>query len=125
VGRPAIITRDVQGLSAHELLARVFRTLGDANRLRILELLSAVGERTQSQLVAELGLAQSRASEHLACLVWCGFVQSERQGREVYYRLAGPDALAMIGVARAYMSENACELGSCTTLGQDLDKAPR
>jgi DNA-binding transcriptional ArsR family regulator len=120
VGRPAIITRDVQGLSEHELLARVFRTLGDANRLRILEQLSAKGERTQSQLVAELGLAQSRASEHLSCLVWCGFVQSERQGREVLYRLAGPDAMTMVGLARAFVSENAGALGSCATLSQEL-----
>lgn len=120
MGRPAIITRDVHNLSAHELLARVFRTLGDANRLRILEKLSERGELTQSQLVTELGLAQSRASEHLACLVWCGFVQSEKKGREVLYKLAGPDAMTMVGMGRTFMSDNAGALGSCSTLDREV-----
>jgi DNA-binding transcriptional ArsR family regulator len=116
VGRPAIITRDAQMLPTHELLARVFRTLGDASRLRIVEALTREGEMSQSRLIAELGLAQSRASEHLACLAWCGFVETSRRGREVIYRIAGTEAMSLLDMARTFMAQNESALGSCATL---------
>src|SRR5439155_9818419 len=70
-----------------EALSRYFRVLGDPTRLRIVEAL--VGrERTVSELVELLGAPQSRISNHLACLRWCRFVESERRGRSVVYRIS-------------------------------------
>ncbi|MFN2504505.1 MAG: metalloregulator ArsR/SmtB family transcription factor [Acidimicrobiales bacterium] len=64
-----------------ELLARLFRPLGDAPRLRVLELLLEEGELHQMEMVRRLGATQDRVSEHMSCLVWCGFVQSRTEGR--------------------------------------------
>jgi len=67
--------------------ARFFRVLGDPTRLHILELLGEQ-ERTVGELVSAVGQSQPRVSTHLACLRHCGFVDSERRGKEIVYRLA-------------------------------------
>jgi DNA-binding transcriptional ArsR family regulator len=121
MARPAIIADDVTGLPPHELFARVFRTLGDASRIRMVEALARNGEMSQSDLVAELGLTQSRASEHLACLSWCGFIETERRGRGVVYRLTGGHATELVAMARRFVAENASALGSCAALNRAPD----
>ncbi len=116
MGRPAIVTRESAALPEHELLARVFRTLGDATRLRLLETLLEVGEAHQNQLVDAVGARQPRVSEHLACLVWCGLVGVERQGRSVSYRIRDHRAERFIALAREFLTENALAVGCCTVL---------
>lgn len=119
MGRPMIIAADGQRLTADELLARAFRVLGDATRLRVLQILTRDGEMSQSQLVNALGLAQSRASEHLACLAWCGFVTTSRRGREVVYTIAGSEIMSLIEDARRFMAQHESALTSCATLDSE------
>jgi DNA-binding transcriptional ArsR family regulator len=116
VGRPGIVTPEPIALPEHELLARVFRTLGDATRLRLLEILVERGEANQSELVDAVDAPQPRVSEHLGCLAWCGFVTSERDGRTVTYRVIDPRAERFIALAREFLTENAVAVGCCTTL---------
>lgn len=56
-----------------EVAAKLYRGLGDPTRLRIVLALLA-GERRIVDLVAEVGLAQSTVSAHVACLGDCGRV---------------------------------------------------
>jgi ArsR family transcriptional regulator, cadmium/lead-responsive transcriptional repressor len=118
MARPAIMTSKPMALPEHELLARVFRTLSDPSRLRMLELLVEQGEMTQSELIDQVGVVQSRASEHLACLVWCGFVESERSGRSVRYQVVDDRAIEFLHLARTFLSDNATALGSCSVLAE-------
>src|SRR5438093_9429782 len=67
--------------------ARYFRVLGDATRLMIIGALID-GDRTVGELVDLVGQAQPRISTHLACLRHCGFVTTERRGKEAVYGLA-------------------------------------
>src|SRR6266705_5597319 len=67
--------------------ARFFRVLGDPTRLHILELLDG-RDLTVSELVTAVGQPQPRVSTHLACLRHCGFVNTERRGKEIVYSLA-------------------------------------
>ena len=70
-----------------EVAAKLYRGLGDPTRLRIgLALLD--GERRVVDLVAEVGLAQSTVSAHLACLRDCGLLTLRPVGRQSYYGLA-------------------------------------
>src|ERR687886_21741 len=89
-----------------DLVAKYFRVLGERTRLRIIELVRK-GERPVGELAAELGEPQPKVSNHLACLRWCGFVETRRAHRSVYYRLADPRVADVIELARALLHENA------------------
>lgn len=98
--------------------ARFFRVLGDSTRLAIVELLLE-RPRTVSELVDVLECPQSRVSNHLACLRWCEFVDAERQGRQVTYRLRDPRIRTLIGAARSIAAEHGEHLASCRRIGPD------
>src|SRR5213594_2567241 len=89
-----------------DLLAKYFRVLGDRTRLRVLELV-AERERSVGELVALLDEPQTKVSNHLACLRWCGFVATRREHRTIHYRLADERVTAVIDLARELLHDNA------------------
>lgn len=111
MGRPAIMTDGPEQLPEHELLARVFRALGDATRLRLLDVLSEGGGATQSELMARVGATQSRTSEHLTCLRWCGLVEARREGRAIRYAISDTHGPEMLRLARSFMAGNPLAVG--------------
>jgi len=69
-------------------LVEITKALGDENRLRILHAL--IGrELCVCQIVALLDIAASTVSQHIAVLRHARLVESRKDGRWVYYRLAG------------------------------------
>lgn len=72
-----------------EEIAKRLKALSDPTRLRILRLLDH-GELCVCNVMAALGLPQSRVSRHLAYLDNSGWVSGKRKGKWVYYRLAEP-----------------------------------
>src|SRR5688500_17220196 len=99
-----------------EITAKFFHGLSDLTRLRIVELLLEQGERNVSELVAALGQPQSRVSNHLACLRWCGYVDSRRAGKFVYYRVADPRVGQLVALARGVIADHAAAILSCTRM---------
>lgn len=83
---------------APEMPLAWFKALADATRLRLVRILSrqelAVGE-----VVAVLGMGQSRVSRHLGILVGCGLLVSRRDGAWTFYRTA-PDGPAAAFLAK-------------------------
>ena len=75
---------------AAEELQKVFKTLADPTRLRILRLLEQE-ELIVGELMNILGMAQSRVSRHLAILREAGLLLDRRDGTFVAYRLVLPD----------------------------------
>lgn len=116
MGRPGIVTSEPIALPEHELLSRVFRTLGDATRLQLLEVLLEVGQATQTELLDRVDVSQPRVSEHLGCLAWCGFIVAERQGRTVRYRLIDDRTPQFLELARSFLHGNEAAVGCCTVL---------
>ncbi len=98
-----------------QLVAKYFRAFGDPTRLHILELL-AQSELSVGEIVERVGTSQPRTSAHLACLRWCGFVDTRREHRTVYYRLADERARAMLDLARAMLADNAEHVAACRTI---------
>jgi ArsR family transcriptional regulator len=108
-----------QGLAPEpEALSRYFRVLGDPTRLRIIEALLDQ-ERTVSDLVEILQVPRSRISNHLACLGWCRFVTSERQGRSVVYRTTEKRISRILDLAASLAEPNCDHLMSCSRIGPD------
>jgi DNA-binding transcriptional ArsR family regulator len=96
-----------------DLVAKYFRALGDPTRLRILELLQADGELSAGELTRRLAQPQPKVSNHLACLRWCGFVQTRRAHRVVYYRLADERVAAIVQLAEGLLADNAEHVAAC------------
>lgn len=77
------LTRVSDALTGDDLL-EALRALGDANRLRILDLLGG-GQLYAQEIVGRLGIAQSAVSRHLSQLERAGLVQVEpRRGMKYY-----------------------------------------
>lgn len=70
-------------------LQKIFKTLSDPTRLRILRLIEAE-ELMVQELMAVLGMAQSRVSRHLAILREASLLHDRRDGTYVFYRFAAP-----------------------------------
>jgi DNA-binding transcriptional ArsR family regulator len=71
------------------------KALADENRVRVLLFLRG-GELCVCQIVEMLGLAPSTVSKHMAILQQARLVESRKEGRWVYYRLAGDDGPACV-----------------------------
>jgi len=71
-------------------IARLFGSLADETRLRILNLL-ARGGLCVCDITTVLGIGQSKASRHLAYLRNVGLVEDRRNGVWMYYTLAKPN----------------------------------
>jgi ArsR family transcriptional regulator, cadmium/lead-responsive transcriptional repressor len=99
-----------------DLVAKYFRGLGDTTRVRILELLDTRGEMSVSELIAAVGHSQPKVSNHLACLRWCGFVDSRRQGRTVRYRVADERVSQLLALGRSLLADNAEHVAACTRI---------
>jgi len=69
----------------------VAKALADEHRVRVLLFLRG-GELCLCQIVEMLGLAPSTVSKHMAILHQAGVVESRKEGRWMYYRLAGRGA---------------------------------
>ena len=115
-GRPAIVEAEPVALADTELLARLFRALGDATRLRVLELLLEEGELHQMELVRRLGATQNRVSEHMNCLVWCGFVQSRIEGRRTLYRVTNRKVGSLLAQAKRFLEANEAQIACCRVI---------
>jgi ArsR family transcriptional regulator len=67
-------------------LVKVFKALGDRNRLRILKMLQKK-KMCVCELSAALGITRPSVSRHLGLLKDAGFVQDERNGQWIDYSL--------------------------------------
>lgn len=74
-------------------LMAVMKALADENRVRILIALQPA-ELCVCQIVELLGLAPSTVSKHMAILKQARLVNSRKEGRWMFYRIAEDDAPA-------------------------------
>lgn len=80
---------------------RLFKVLGDENRVRILQALEQ-GERSVSEILGRTDLPQTLASFHLRILREAGVVTAERRGPFIYYRLADASLLNLLEACAKY-----------------------
>ena len=71
----------------YEQVARIGKVFSSPKRLELIELLCQ-GEKTVEMLANEASISVKLASAHLRELRMAHLVQTERQGKNIYYRLA-------------------------------------
>ncbi len=96
-----------------EPVAERLRLLGDATRLRILNVLRE-GELSVVDIVDRVGASQPNVSRHLALLLRAGMVTRRPAGRNAHYRVADPfvDRIceAICGSLRSHVDRQAQRL---------------
>lgn len=94
----------------------LFHSLSDGARLAIVQHLAG-GEARVADLVAELGLAQSTVSAHVACLRDCGLVVGRAQGRQVFYSLTRPELMDLLASAETLLAATGNAVALCPNYG--------
>lgn len=69
-----------------EEVATICKAMSDANRLRIIEMLTQ-GEKCGCELLGELQVTQPTLSHHMKVLSDCGLVRSYKDGRWHHYSI--------------------------------------
>ena len=95
----------------HQKNAKLFRALGDPNRLAILALLRS-GEKCACVLMERLDMGQSAVSYHMKILCASGVVTSRQEGKWTHYRLSetGGQAAAalLLQLTTPYATQERC-----------------
>jgi ArsR family transcriptional regulator, lead/cadmium/zinc/bismuth-responsive transcriptional repressor len=99
-----------------ERTAQLFRAMGDAQRLRLLEFLKH-GERCVTEIVAILNEKFSTVSQRLRLLRGEGLVRRRREGTHIYYALADRHVAELIQNARAHADELAAAPAKVSSKG--------
>lgn len=89
-----------------DLHAHICKGLADPKRLLILNALRE-GERSVSDLVEELDLAQANVSQHLAVLRERGLVVTRRDGQRVFYSVSSDKIIQAMDLLREVMHMHA------------------
>jgi len=71
---------------ANQITARIFKAMGDENRLTILTLLHT-GERCACRIQEALNISQPTLSHHMRILLDAGLVNARKDGKWIYYSL--------------------------------------
>lgn len=79
----------------YEQNAKIFKALGDPNRLKILDILSC-GEKCVCDLLESFEFTQPTLSHHIKVLTECGLVLSRKEGIWNYYKLHMTNANRLI-----------------------------
>ncbi|WP_017472954.1 ArsR/SmtB family transcription factor [Amphibacillus jilinensis] len=70
----------------YQTFAKLFKTLADPNRLKIIDILSC-GEKCACDILEEFQFTQPTLSHHMKVLIDSGLVNSRKQGLWHFYRL--------------------------------------
>jgi ArsR family transcriptional regulator len=106
-------------------LGELLQVLGSETRLEILHAIGT-GEACVCHLEALLGYRQAYISQQLMALREAGLLDTRREGKYIFYRLASPEVLEMIRSAgrlagvdysileRQHPAATRCECPSCS-----------
>lgn len=92
--------RSLLSMNALSLAAECLKTLAHPHRLRMVQMLLQ-GKYTVGQLAEACEIPSHMASEHLRLMQRCGFMTSQRDGRQVYYQIAEPHLENIMGCIEA------------------------
>jgi len=87
--------------------AECLRVLAHPHRLRMIQMMLA-GQYPVGELAEACELPTAMASEHLRLMQRCGFLTSQKEGRQVFYRVADPHLKNLMKCVEARCEADAC-----------------
>jgi len=81
-------------------MAQVLKLLAHPHRLKIIEILESTEEAPVHEIMDRLELPQAATSQHLNQMRRVGLVESERHGKEVWYRIADKRSISILNCIR-------------------------
>ena len=100
----------IPDLEIFDLQAKLCATMGNANRLRIIEVLKH-GETSVGAIAEALGCTVSAASQHLRLMRDANLVSARKEAQAVYYRLRSPKVVECCQMVRSLLIEDLQEQG--------------
>ena len=91
--------------------AECLKTLAHPHRLRMVQLMLR-GRYTVGELAESCDLVSHLASEHLRLMMRCGMLESEREGRKIYYRVAEPALAEIVTCIERRFSKSPAKAGA-------------
>lgn len=91
-------------------VALLCKALGDANRLKIVKMLSG-GEKCGCKLLEAFEITQPTLSHHMKILCECGLVEGRKEGKWTHYSLSCETLEAFKSFISAL---DCCKNGACT-----------
>lgn len=85
-------------------LAELFRALGDASRVKIVDSL-VEGEMCVSDIAEAVGVSESAVSQHLRHLRELRLVRGRREGKMIYYAIADDHVRVLLRVGVEHLEE--------------------
>jgi DNA-binding transcriptional ArsR family regulator len=94
-----------------EQISKLLSAIGQPARIQILIVIGA-REACVCHLEAALGVRQASISQHLMVLRKVGLVASQRDGRNIFYSLTGPEIIHILEQAACLAGSNLDQLRS-------------
>ena len=88
----------------YEIHAEMCKVFSNPTRLEILNLLTDK-EMSVTELIEKTKLTQSNISQHLSIMKGKGIVESNRKGKNIYYKLTNPKIIKAFDIIREVLSE--------------------
>jgi len=93
-----------------------FNAFSNDTRFEIVRLLQNGHPKNVTEICKSLGFKQSRVSRNLKCLIDCGFVNVERNGKQRIYSLNKETIYPMIGLIDRHIQKYQRHLVKCGVL---------
>lgn len=89
-----------------------FKAFSNKTRFEIIGVLKR-GPKNVSGIIKETGFEQSRISHNLKCLIACGFVENNRNGKQVTYHLNRETIKPLLELVDKHIGKYSAHLKQC------------
>ena len=97
----------------YEIHAEMCKVFSNSTRLEILNLLRDK-ELSVTELIEKAKLSQANISQHLSIMKSKGIVVSNRNGKNIYYKLSNPKIIKAFDIIREILAEKLKKDGKIT-----------
>ena len=89
-----------------------FKAFSNKTRFEIIDSLRK-GPKSVSEIIKETSFEQSRISHNLKCLIDCGFVENNRNGKQVIYSLNKETVKPLLELIDKHIGKYSTHLKQC------------